>query len=144
MIVGTIEVLDDEQSSKAVEFVDKLEKMSKTYTDEDIRKAYAELKEEGKIQLNLQKKMYAKFKSATKKVDLSRKTLAAISKKKVSLSKIKTGLIKDNEEIKKLLAQIEKGAKDLGISETEVLIISKAEGVIKDNEIYLKRIEENL
>ena len=125
-------------------FVDKLEKMSKTYTDEDIRKAYAELKEEGKIQLNLQKKMYAKFKSATKKVDLSRKTLAAISKKKVSLSKIKTGLIKDNEEIKKLLAQIEKGAKDLGISETEVLIISKAEGVIKDNEIYLKRIEENL
>ena len=30
-------------------FVDKLEKMGKQYTDEDIRKAYAELKEEGKI-----------------------------------------------------------------------------------------------
>ena len=30
-------------------FVDKLEKMSKTYTDEDIRKAYKELVKEGKI-----------------------------------------------------------------------------------------------
>jgi len=30
-------------------FVNRLEQMSKTYTDEDIRKAYAELKEEGKI-----------------------------------------------------------------------------------------------
>ena len=30
-------------------FVNRLEQMGKQYTDEDIRKAYAELKEEGKI-----------------------------------------------------------------------------------------------
>jgi len=34
-------------------FIDKLEKMSKTYTDEDIRKAYAELITEGKIKKNV-------------------------------------------------------------------------------------------
>ena len=45
------------------------------------------------------------------------------------LSKIKTGLIKDNEEIKKLLAQIEKGAKDLGTDVTDIPVANQLDEI---------------
>ena len=94
-------------------FVDKLEKMTKTYTDEEIQTAYKELQAEGKIELGLVQdleKLFTKIIKSASTVDKTKNnTIEKIRQLKLEAVKIKqdaaTGLNrieKFNIEAKKL------------------------------------------
>jgi len=123
-------------------FVDKLEKMGKQYTDEQIRTAYKELQAEGKI----------------KKIDLGlvqdlKKELQALftkgSKLQSELSGIASDLMTGANVANKLMSKAEKGvkaAKDLGVIEAEkqiVNILNEAKGYGKTLESFAKLIAKN-
>ena len=115
-------------------FVDKLEKMTKTYTDEEIRTAYKELQAEGKIQKvelgivddlkSLVKKFTSKIVSDYNNIYKEQgKLQAQYNKLNSEIEKIKSkgdseykAYNKNEQARMKILAKIEKGAKDLGIN----------------------------
>ena len=98
-------------------FVDKLEKMTKTYTDEEIQTAYKELQAEGKIELGLvddilkdAKKLKAQFDTATKN---NMKIAELVNKNFTEMGKLVKAAKKGMEFVKKT----DKGFKDLGIKQ---------------------------
>ena len=105
-------------------FVDKLEKMTKTFTDEEIQTAYKELKAEGKIELS------------KKVIEVKLKTIGAVRGKLTKLynksSKWSKQLYKYSNEADELgrqaskiegeFAPLLKGAKDLGLPDVVELI----------------------
>jgi hypothetical protein len=115
-------------------FVDKLEKMSKTYTDEEIQTAYKELQAEGKInkiELGIVDDLKSLVKKFTSKIvsDYNNiykeqgKLEAQYNKLNSEIEKIKSkgdfeykAYNKNEQARMKILAKIEKGAKDLGIN----------------------------
>ena len=115
-------------------FVDKLEKMTKTYTDEEIQTAYKELQAEGKIQKvelgivddlkSLVKKFTSKIVSDYNNIYKEQgKLQAQYNKLNSEIEKIKSkgdseykAYNKNEQARMKILAKIEKGAKDLGIN----------------------------
>jgi hypothetical protein len=96
-------------------FVDKLEKMGKQYTDEQIRTAYKELQAEGKIELGLIDDFN---KLSSKAIKSGSNAGGDIQNWIDKLPKLITALKnsqKDQEKVIELGKKIEKGAKDLGI-----------------------------
>ncbi len=98
-------------------FVDKLEKMGKQYTDEEIRTAYKELQAEGKIKVNLgliddlekeTKKAIDKFNSINSSARKAGSIIDKAESEAKKLNKVFTDLENNWEKVKKQ-------AKDLGV-----------------------------
>ncbi len=98
-------------------FVDKLEKMGKQYTDEQIRTAYKELQAEGKIKVNLgliddlekeTKKAIDKFNSINSSARKAGSIIDKAESEAKKLNKVFTDLENNWEKVKKQ-------AKDLGV-----------------------------
>jgi hypothetical protein len=121
-------------------FVDKLEKMTKTYTDEEIQTAYKELQAEGKIELGAIddfEKLFNKALDGGEKVGL---------KLIDNLRKAETGYKKsigDMQKVLKLGDNIKKSAKDLGIDLPKTVInkIDSAAAYIKEEQGYIAKIK---
>ena len=139
-------------------FVDKLEKMGKQYTDEEIQTAYKELQAEGKInkiELGAIDDLIKADKEARKLIDTLTKEEALVNKKYYEIQKesktynklnknYRKTVKKGKEVFKKLskeIEEVEKGAKALGIQPdtiTEFIKATNALGVIraKSNDAY--------
>ena len=139
-------------------FVDKLEKMGKQYTDEEIQTAYKELQAEGKInkiELGAIDDLIKADKEARKLIDTLTKEEALVNKKYFEIQKesktynklnknYRKTVKKGKEVFKKLskeIEEVEKGAKALGIQPdtiTEFIKATNALGVIraKSNDAY--------
>ena len=139
-------------------FVDKLEKMGKQYTDEEIQTAYKELQAEGKInkiELGAIDDLIKADKEARKLIDTLTKEDALVNKKYFEIQKesktynklnknYRKTVKKGKEVFKKLskeIEEVEKGAKALGIQPdtiTEFIKATNALGVIraKSNDAY--------
>ena len=139
-------------------FVDKLEKMGKQYTDEEIQTAYKELQAEGKInkiELGAIDDLIKAEKEARKLIDTLTKEEALVNKKYYEIQKesktynklnknYRKTVKKGKEVFKKLskeIEEVEKGAKALGIQPdtiTEFIKATNALGVIraKSNDAY--------
>ena len=125
-------------------FVDKLEKMNKTFTDEEIQTAYKELQAEGKIELKDFKTVEKVQKDLEKAVDelrkMQKKTFAKIRQAKVDLMSSGdkyTNLLSNSE---KEINAFKEGAKNLGVK----VNTKKYEDAIKEFESVVGMINNYL
>ena len=123
-------------------FVDKMEKMSKTVTDEEIVEAYNELVEEGKIKnvnLDLVKdalKFITGVNNFGKNIDIDEKELENVLRSiKVDVEQLEGDL----KSLKKGMNAVEKSAKDLGIPLKSIPKYKEAIDTIKYGEKQLKK-----
>ena len=132
-------------------FVDKMEKMSKTVTDEEIVEAYNELVKEGKInkvELGLVDDLEDGVKFLKKQDSLIKKQLQTITKEFNSLQK-KVNLIKTNSQtsMKRVLqgkaniTKIKKQLKDFGVNPNTVPVIKKFEDEISKAEENRNKVQ---
>ena len=123
-------------------FVDKMEKMSKTVTDEEIVEAYNELVKEGKIKnvnLDLVKdalKFITGVNNFGKNIDIDEKELENVLRSiKVDVEQLEGDL----KSLKKGMNAVEKSAKDLGIPLKSIPKYKEAIDTIKYGEKQLKK-----
>jgi len=115
-------------------FVDKLEKMGKQYTDEEIRTAYKELQAEGKIkkvELNLIKESLKWVKGVNafgKNIDIDEKELEKVFRSiRVDLEDLQ----EDYNALQKGIDAVEKASKDLGVNVNSIPKYKEALEAIK-------------
>jgi len=115
-------------------FVDKLEKMGKQYTDEEIRTAYKELQAEGKIyNFNLIKDFETAWASGFRFIEKADKELNEVKK-------TYTAAIKEYENAIEASEKIQKSAKNIGIDIPQEIITKtkQAKQDIKDAKNKIK------
>tara|TARA_R110002074_G_scaffold26124_4_gene77084 strand:- start:634 stop:1545 length:912 start_codon:yes stop_codon:yes gene_type:complete len=96
-------------------FVDKLEKMNKTFTDEEIQTAYKELQAEGKIELGLVDDILKDAKKLSSKFETAVKNNMKIAKLVNDNFKEMGNLVKAAKKGMEFIKKTDKGFKDLGI-----------------------------
>ena len=130
-------------------FVDKMEKMSKTITDEQIRAAYKELQAEGKVKvelglvddlkinINSLKSNDAIIKEVYANMRKIESQMSSLLPKAAKSAKVANEVLKSTpkkvELAEKKVAQVVKAAKDLGINPNEIKEIKEIEKLVKEN-----------
>jgi hypothetical protein len=130
-------------------FVDKMEKMSKTITDEQIRTAYKELQAEGKVKkvelgivdrlVTEEKQLGKELKSAYKYYD---DVLEKTAKYKEQIKRYRNELVSKSTTMEDTIKKIEKSAKDLGVNSKDITEIIDAKKKIAETGTFIKNINK--